>query len=488
MPKDICIIGAGLAGGIIAQKLAQAGHKITLVDMGDQPEYIEPEDEEWRLDKPQAAFTRGQGFGGTSNFWHGGLTYLDNSDIEGISGLFNESKYPISWDELKTYYQQATEILRGNCNFEFEDILRQPRPTDNGFEINSDLFKYKGLIYPRKAYSSGEAIYQAVSECDLELVKRFTVSQIIIDDSGVALEIEGCHRIDDREYTKKIRADYFILTAGGIGSPKILLKSIHKHPKLKNLPVGKFITDHPTGFVFKARLNKRLSLKNLFAQPGQGYRTQFGFTLQPEQLTHSNDQNHILFLRPAVTMKDPLLYDYLKRKLVGYKGKNIKLSDISYLFKHVDLLYEAVNFRFGLFNTTRCVSGLTFLEQWPNHEDNITLQGSDHFAVNWKISKKDELSSVRFLETFFKAHKGLFDDFQIFPNVSKRLESAGHHSGGCRMSSSPETGVVDTNLRVFNTENLYVADGSVLPYTGHANTGLSIAAMAIRCSHFINHG
>ncbi|MDH3709966.1 MAG: GMC family oxidoreductase [Cyclobacteriaceae bacterium] len=488
MPKDICIIGAGLAGGIIAQKLTQAGHKVTLVDMGDQPEYIEPEDEEWRLDKPQAAFTRGQGFGGTSNFWHGGLTHLDDSDVSGLSSLFNEPKYPISRDELIPYYRQATEILRGDCKFDFEDILRQPQPTDNGFEINFDLFRYKGLIYPRNAYSSSKAIYQAASECGLKLIKNFTVSQINIDDSGVALEIEGCHRIDDREYTKKIRADHFILAAGGIGSPKILLKSIHKHPILKNLPVGRFITDHPTGFVFKAKLKKRLSLKNLFAQPGQGYRTQFGFTLQPGALAHSNHQNHILYLRPAITMKDPLLYDYLKRRLVGYKGKNIKLTDIFYLFKHVDLLYEAVNFRFGLFNTTRCVSGLTFLEQLPNHEDNITLQSHDRFSINWKISQKDELSSVKFLETFFKAHDNIFDEFQIFPNISRRLESSGHHSGGCRMSSSPETGVVDANLKVFNTENLYVADGSTLPYTGHANTGLSIAAMAIKCSNFVNSG
>lgn len=488
MPKDICIIGAGLAGGIIAKKLAQAGHKVTLVDMGDQPEYIEPEDEEWRFDKPQAAFTRGQGFGGTSNFWHGGLTCLDDSDVTGLSSLFNEAKYPISKEELNQYYRQAIEILRGDCKFDFEDILRQPQPTDNGFEINSDLFKYKGLIYPRNAYSSSKAIYQAASEYGLNLIKNFTVSQINIDESGVALDIEGCHRIDDREYTKKIKADHFILAAGGIGSPKILLKSIDKHPKLKNLPVGKFITDHPTGFVFKAKLKKRLPLKNLFAQPGQGYRTQFGFTLQPDQLAHSNYQNHILYLRPAITMKDPLLYDYLKRRLVGYKGKNIGLTDILYLFKHVDLLYEAVNFRFGLFNTTRCVSGLTFLEQLPNHEDNITLQGRDRFSVNWKISQNDELSSVKFLETFFKAHDNIFDEFQIFPNVSRRLESSGHHSGGCRMSSSPETGVVDANLKVFNTENLHVADGSVLPYTGHANTGLSIAAMAIKCSDFVNSG
>lgn len=488
MSKNICIIGAGLAGGIIAKNLAQAGHKVTLVDMGDQPEYIEPEDEEWRFDKPQAAFTRGQGIGGTSNFWHGGLTCLDDSDVSSLSSLFNEAKYPISKAELNRYYRKALEILRGDSKINFEDILQQPQPTHNGFEINSDLFKYKSLIYPRNAYSSTKAIFQASQEYGLKLIKNFKVKQINIDDAGVALEIEGCHRIDDRDYIKKIRADHFILAAGGIGSPKILLKSIDKHPKLKNLPVGKFITDHPSGFVFKAKLKKRLPLKNLFAQPGQGYRTQFGFTLKPEHLAHSNYQNHILYLRPAITMKDPFLYDNLKRKLVGYKGKKIKLTDIFYLFKHIDLLYEAVNFRFGLFNSTRYVSGLTFLEQLPNHENSITPHGNDRFSINWKISKNEELSSIKFLETFFEAHDNIFEEFRIFPNITKRLDTSGHHSGGCRMSSSPENGVVDANLKVFNTKNLYVADGSVLPYTGHANTGLSIAAMAIKCSDFVNGG
>lgn len=46
MSKNICIIEAGLAGSIIAQNPAQVGHKITLVDMGDQPKYLEPDDDD----------------------------------------------------------------------------------------------------------------------------------------------------------------------------------------------------------------------------------------------------------------------------------------------------------------------------------------------------------------------------------------------------------------------------------------------------------
>ena len=48
------------------------------------------------------------------------------------------------------------------------------------------------------------------------------------------------------------------------------------------------------------------------------------------------------------------------------------------------------------------------------------------------------------------------------------------------MADSPTKGVVDVNGCVFGQPNLYVASSSVFPNAGHANTGLTIAAMAIR--------
>jgi choline dehydrogenase-like flavoprotein len=39
---------------------------------------------------------------------------------------------------------------------------------------------------------------------------------------------------------------------------------------------------------------------------------------------------------------------------------------------------------------------------------------------------------------------------------------------------------------VFGTANLFVCDGSLLPATGYANTGLTIGALALRMAETIN--
>jgi choline dehydrogenase-like flavoprotein len=58
--------------------------------------------------------------------------------------------------------------------------------------------------------------------------------------------------------------------------------------------------------------------------------------------------------------------------------------------------------------------------------------------------------------------------------------NAHHHAGTTRMHREPRYGVVDPDLRVHDTTNLYVAGGSVFPSAGFANPTLTVVALSLR--------
>ncbi|HEX5451187.1 MAG TPA: GMC family oxidoreductase, partial [Candidatus Limnocylindrales bacterium] len=56
-----------------------------------------------------------------------------------------------------------------------------------------------------------------------------------------------------------------------------------------------------------------------------------------------------------------------------------------------------------------------------------------------------------------------------------------HHMGTTRMADDPADGVVDRDLKVHGTDNLYVAGSSVFPTgIGYSNPTLTILALALR--------
>jgi cholesterol oxidase len=60
-----------------------------------------------------------------------------------------------------------------------------------------------------------------------------------------------------------------------------------------------------------------------------------------------------------------------------------------------------------------------------------------------------------------------------------------HILGGCCMGDSAETGVIDTQHRVFGYDGLYVIDGSAISANPGVNPSLSIVALAERAMSFI---
>jgi choline dehydrogenase-like flavoprotein len=60
---------------------------------------------------------------------------------------------------------------------------------------------------------------------------------------------------------------------------------------------------------------------------------------------------------------------------------------------------------------------------------------------------------------------------------------SGHLHGTCRMGTDPASSVTDPDGRLHDADNIYVADGAVLPFPGGASPTLTIQAVALRTVH-----
>ena len=76
-----------------------------------------------------------------------------------------------------------------------------------------------------------------------------------------------------------------------------------------------------------------------------------------------------------------------------------------------------------------------------------------------------------------------FPDFQ--QRVFQGLGSGSHQTGGAVMLPQKAGGVVDGNLKVYGTQNLHVADASVLPVSPGEHTMGVIYAVAIKAADFL---
>src|SRR5215471_18070218 len=71
--------------------------------------------------------------------------------------------------------------------------------------------------------------------------------------------------------------------------------------------------------------------------------------------------------------------------------------------------------------------------------------------------------------------------YKVDPSNRKiRTQSAHHMTSTCRMGKRPEDGVVDENLRVHGTDNLYVCSNAVFPTGSAVNPTLTLTAMSMR--------
>lgn len=178
------------------------------------------------------------------------------------------------------------------------------------------------------------------------------------------------------------------------------------------------------------------------------------------------------------------------------KIADVKISHIKSLLKERYIRFRIMNQRLPIQRTTRYGDLFFMTEQLPNPESRVDLSPKlqDKFGypvarVNWQLSQED-------LDSFASAHNFILNRLEhLSPIASIRKDdtdnwaeaacSAAHHLGTVRMGSSVQTGVVDSNLKVFGANNLWICDGSVFPTAGSANPSLTICALGHRLANHL---
>jgi hypothetical protein len=442
----IVIIGAGLAGSLIASRLA-ARHSVTVVDIAARNEPLAVAD---RGRKAGLANHAGAGPGGSTYLWHNGLIELEETDF---------SAWPLSAADLGAYIPAAHAALSGADVATVRDIEASLRADFIRTGIAPHLLG-RALFYPahRRNLWRSEGV-------DRKPVTRVTgrVERILLDDAGRARAAV----IAGREGT--VAGDVFILCAGGLGSPIIVRASVGGA-----INAGRFYHDHPVGFV--AEVTVRTDIKRVWNR----YDRRIRGSLRLPLVIRQGRQKFAFYFRPAGPTA-------LKAKSVLSDLRNAPLDPRNYfrLLAHTNDIVEALSLRAGINLPTRRFVLYMCAEQLP--QDSVAaVAGPCGIIRDWQLGEDFVPTAKQAIDQVLAELAPILERSTVIDSWADDLQTAAHHSGTCRMAASAEAGVCDRDGRVFGTDNLYVCDGSVVPGAGYANTGLTIGALALRMAERID--
>ena len=167
-----------------------------------------------------------------------------------------------------------------------------------------------------------------------------------------------------------------------------------------------------------------------------------------------------------------------------------------------DLLCVAPNLSnkiIKLFNKN-LLCGITISSSWEQEaifSNKITLSslkdstGIPKTKLEYEISKntiKTAQEMINQIGLFFVNYDlgRIGGDPEIY-KLSSFISDAGyHHIGGTRMGKDKSNSVVDENLKVHETENLFVCGSSTFTSGGHADPTLSIVQLSLKLADHLN--
>lgn len=514
---DVCVIGAGPAGGIVADRLAEAGREVVILeagprfDRGDrlarQERAIRPfygPQDVWDGDPERDAYStsdewsyplnlaRVKGVGGSTLHWQGMVMRLHEDDFNSRSARGAGTDWPIEYQDLRPYYAAAERELgvAGAQDNPFAPPRAEPHPlapfppsySDGLFaeacddlEIamhsvpnarNSERYDGRGAcvgygtcrpVCPSGAKYDATVHVERAEETGATVIDRAPVQRLEHDADSITAAV---YATPDGERHRQ-EADVFVIACGGVETPRLLLLS----------ESGRY----PDGLANSSGLVGKYFMDHLFAGVN-------GVLDEPTR------QNHVGFL----TSESHQFYDDADDEYAPFKLEFFNVAGPSPVGMALtgddwgDDLLERLRSDYG----THVGIG-ALVEQLPREDSYVSLdpdrtddRGNPVPHINWTVGDR----ALRTIERVNEIQREILSELgaeitgQIGP---ENTFPTFHHMGTTRMGTDPTESVVDPTLRTHDLENCWIASSSVFPTGGAMNPTLTIAALALKAADHI---
>lgn len=464
---DICIVGSGPGGSVLAHKLVNAGFKVLLVEAGEF--------------KPQKNYKNNapQYFSKTS--YNSGLTPILGNVFAGmvlpkiVGGGSEINSAIIKEIPKKKLYEWAIEIkdktFISNINRAYKEIDSEFSTETTSLEnddfsqlVNNGLMKLNWDSQPlpratEKCTGTGFCLTNCPSSKkktmsqtylnwiynneNFKILKGSTAQRFVIESKKVKKLI--CKKSDSTQV--EIQAKYFVSCAGVVGTPILLRNS-----KIKNKNIGKNLSLH-FGVAVLGEFKQELNVGST-----QGWSSE-------EFADRGLIIENLRIPRGLLSSRVPIA--------------NMDMKQIDELIKHSCCL--------TIKNTSSSKGRLFFMR--GKAIPKIKMNKADLEELLYGIHI---ISKILFEAGAIKVHHGLAplkNTAECINEVNnifkKRLKPknlelmCNHVFSTARMSHSKENGVVDKNLKVFGLDNLFISDASVIPFAITNNPQKTIMALSI---------
>ena len=510
----LCIVGSGVAGSLIAHEAARAGKSVVILETGKRYDPLDAALYErvrlqlypWQWEDPERdAFLvdpgmnvrlnngRVKAVGGTTLHWNAYAPRWQPKDFEMKSRHGIARDWPLSYEDLEPFYVRAERELgvaggdapgmpprsagyalpphpysysdqhvfipafeKAGLTLGYNPMAVASRPYDGraqcvGFTTCAPMCgsgaKYTGMVHVRKAEATGKVEVRPESH-----VRRIRL--------GAGRRVSHVEYVDGSGATQRVEARAFVLAAGGIENPRLLLLSATTGEFADGLAnesglVGRTLMFHTAAGV-RARMKERVG----------GHRIGFGTSICWDHHQHMSLPgigNMLLFqadlqgpMPAAIARESGLTGTALKEHVRNEYGHNVKI------IAEGEMLPDDAN-RVSLSSTTK--------DRYGDPVPRISMRMGDF----------ENRTMQRGLEIGTQIMK-LAGATRIWTDMNPL---GGHYMGSTCMGSDPRASVCDKYGRCHGLDNLYLAGSSIFATSSASHPTLTIAALALHTAEHL---